>query len=564
MRRNEQPRAQGPDAESKLHTCSTFAYTGRRFNCGRAGHSLDTPVSAISVTRLPATPQQLRTVFVVAALLLLAFAIAAPFGGAKLPHYVSFNPTVQSIVFVTDFITAIFLFAQYQITASSAIFALGIGYLYTALIVIPYTLAFPGAFTGLLKAGPQSSAWLYYFWIDGIPFGAIAYALLIITGCDTGAKKGPARSAILWASLLAVVSVCGITWLCTAGIWLLPSMMEGNHYNYVVTEICTPLSILITVIAIALLWSVRRSILDYWLTLVMLSLVLNHVIADFLGGQRYSLGFYASRGFTIVTSTVVLILLMQQVTRLYVRLADANKMLERERNNRLMNLQTAIAAITHEIKQPIAAMTANSDAALALLQKTPPDLEEALSALDDVVSDGHRTGDVLKGIGALFAKSSQDHDEETIDINETVREALWLSRGELNDHGVMTRFEPASGVPPVMGNRTQLREVMLNLVHNAVEAMQTVADRGRSIVITTGHHNTDEIFVAVKDAGPGINPKRLDDVFDAFNTTKSHGMGLGLAICRAIVERHGGELSALSDGRNGALFQFVLPIKRPV
>lgn len=522
---------------------------------------MDAPVAAISVTRLPATLQQRRTVIAIAALLILAFAIAAPFGANKLPQFVSFNPVVQSIVFVTDLVTAIFLFTEYQVTTSRAVLALAIGYLYTSLIVIPYTLAFPGSFTGLLNAGPQSSAWLYYFWIDGIPSGAIAYSLLAITDRRTSPRRGAARSAIIWSVLLVVALVSGIAWLCTNGIWLLPIMMEGNHYNYIVTELCTPLSILIAIIAFGLLWSVRQSILDYWLMLVMLSLVLNHIIADFLGGERYSLGFYASRGFTMVTSTLVLILLMQQMTNLHLRLADANRMLERERNNKLMNLQTAIAAISHEIRQPLAAITANGGAALALLQTVPPGLEEACSALTDVVSDGHRTGEVLKGIGTLFAKSSQDHDEEPIDINETVHEALRLSRRELDDHGVMMRFESAGEVPLVMGNRAQLREVLINLVHNSVEAMQNVADGVRSIVVTTGRYNDDEIFVAVRDAGPGINPKRLDGIFDPFKTTKRQGMGLGLAICRAIVERHGGKLSAFSDGENGALFQFVLPVK---
>jgi hypothetical protein len=231
---------------------------------------LDTPVPAISVTRLPATPQQRRVVLVIAILLLVAFAIAAPFGGAKLPQFVSFNPSVQSIVFVTDLITAIFLFAQYRISTSRAMLALATGYLYTALIVVPYTLAYPGSFTGLLNAGPQSSAWFYYFWIDGIPLGAIAYALLIISGRDAGLNQGSVRAAIFCSVAIVIALVCGITWLCTAGIRLLPPMMEGDHYNYVVTAICTPLSILLAVVAMVLLWSLRQSILDYWLMLVML------------------------------------------------------------------------------------------------------------------------------------------------------------------------------------------------------------------------------------------------------------------------------------------------------
>jgi C4-dicarboxylate-specific signal transduction histidine kinase len=233
-------------------------------------------------------------------------------------------------------------------------------------------------------------------------------------------------------------------------------------------------------------------------------------------------------------------------------------MLEREQNNKLLNLQAMAASISHEIKQPLTAVMANSEAALSFLVEAPPDLEEVRSTLNDLISDTHRTNEVLEGIRGLFGKAEQE--QEPIDINDTAREALRLLHGELNDHRVTTRFELASELPLVMGHRGQLREVVLNLVHNAVEAMGNMAGGSRLLQVTTQRRDADAIVFAVEDTGPGIHPKQLADVFDAFFTTKSHGMGLGLAICRAIIERHGGQLTAFSDGKNGALFQFVLQI----
>ena len=191
-----------------------------------------------------------------------------------------------------------------------------------------------------------------FFSINGIPAGAIAYALLTMADRNAPSKQRSVRYPIFWSVAIVIALVYGFTWLSTTGIWLLPPMMDGDRYTYMVIAICTPLSILLVVIAIALLWFIRQSILDYWLMLVVLSLLLNHVIADFLGGEHYSLGFYASRGFIIVTSTLVLMLLMKQLTDLYLRLANVNMMLERERNDRLMNIEAITGWIVHEMKQP--------------------------------------------------------------------------------------------------------------------------------------------------------------------------------------------------------------------
>jgi len=514
----------------------------------------------VSLSNLPATRQQRRIVFAVALVLLAAFAITAPFASVQLPAFVSFNPTVEAMVFVNDLVTAILLFSQYSISRSRAILALAIGYLYTALIVIPHILALPGAFTGLLGAGPQTSAWLYYFWTAGTPTAVIVYALSSDADRTSSASEGSARSAIGWSVALAIGLVAALTWLTTAGHRFLPPLMSGDRYSYAVVYVANPLAILIAAIALALLWSRRRSVLDYWLLLVIFSLILNYVIAAFFATQRYSLGFYASRGFTLFTSMLVLGLLLKEMMNLYTRLARSNMTLERERNNRLMSLEAMAASIAHEIRQPLSAMRLDSDTALAFLDTTPPDVQKARSALNDVVGNSDRANQVLQDIRVLFGQAEQAR--EPIDVNQTALEALRVLRGELNDRGIRVRLELATELPLVMGHRGQLREVFLNLIHNAAEAMDGMANGARSLELITKRHAADAIVAAVKDTGPGIDPKRLNDVFDAFVTTKSHGMGLGLSICRTIIERHGGQLTACSDGKNGALFQFVLPGKR--
>jgi len=241
------------------------------------------------------------------------------------------------------------------------------------------------------------------------------------------------------------------------------------------------------------------------------------------------------------------------------RLARSNMLLERERDNKLMNLEALTASIAHEVKQPLAAIMANGSAALRFLGNVPPAHDEVRVALNDIISDSHRTSELFDGIRALFRKVDQGR--QRIDVNEIMLGALQSLRGEFKDHGVITRSDLASELPLVDGNRNQLQQVIFNLLHNALEAMATTTDSSRVLRVRTELRGRDTIVVGVEDSGPGIDPKQLDGIFGAFFTTKAHGMGLGLAICRMIIERHGGRLTASSDGKRGALFQFVLPIE---
>jgi signal transduction histidine kinase len=240
------------------------------------------------------------------------------------------------------------------------------------------------------------------------------------------------------------------------------------------------------------------------------------------------------------------------------RLVHSNMLLERERDNKLMNLEAITASISHEVKQPLAAIVTNGSAALRWLGRTPPDHEEVRAALGRMIDDGRRASEVIDGIRALFRKGHQGRTQ--IDVNEIVRGVLQSLGGELKDRGVENSSELAE-LPLVEAHRGQVQEVIFNLVQNAIEAMATVDDRIRILRVRTELRGRDAVAVAVEDSGPGIAPGQLDDIFGAFVTTKPHGMGLGLAICRTIVEHHGGALTASSDGETGATFQFVLPIK---
>lgn len=224
-----------------------------------------------------------------------------------------------------------------------------------------------------------------------------------------------------------------------------------------------------------------------------------------------------------------------------------------------MSLEAMAASITHEIKQPLATVVSDSDVVLIFLEQASPDLNEIREATHDINTSAHRAGHMLDGIRELFQKI--DHGRQPIDMNAIVAEVLQLLDHELHEHGVRVHSDLLPDLPLIQGNRNQMHLVISNLVHNAVEAMNATTEQERALRLATERATPAAISVTVQDSGPGIDPKKLNGIFDAFVTTKSHGMGLGLAICRVIAERHGGELTASSDGKSGALFRVVLPVE---
>jgi len=226
--------------------------------------------------------------------------------------------------------------------------------------------------------------------------------------------------------------------------------------------------------------------------------------------------------------------------------------------NRVTTMGQLAASITHEINQPVAAAVNNASAALRWLGKEPPDLEQARQALNRIFANGNRASEVIGRIRALINKAPPSKD--AVEINEAILEVIALTRGEVLKNDVSVQTQLAEDLPPIQGDRVQLQQVILNLIINAVEAMRCLSEGARELLIRTGKDASGGVLVVVQDSGPGVSPESFDRLFDAFYTTKPSGMGMGLSICRSIIEAHDGRLWAVPHDGPGATFQFTLPI----
>jgi PAS domain S-box-containing protein len=220
--------------------------------------------------------------------------------------------------------------------------------------------------------------------------------------------------------------------------------------------------------------------------------------------------------------------------------------------NRVATMGQLSASIAHEVNQPIAATLMNAGTAARWLARQPPNLEEARQAIDHIVKDGKRAANIVSRIRD-FSKKAPAQNEE-LQINEAILEIMILARAAISEHRVLVTMQLAEGLPRVVGDKVPLQQVILNLVMNAIEAMSEITERSRELVISTGKAEEGGVLVAVSDSGPGLpqaNPERL---FEAFYTTKASGMGMGLSICRSIVQNHGGRLWATPNQPHGAVF----------
>jgi C4-dicarboxylate-specific signal transduction histidine kinase len=224
---------------------------------------------------------------------------------------------------------------------------------------------------------------------------------------------------------------------------------------------------------------------------------------------------------------------------------------------RLTTLGELTASIAHEVNQPLGALVAEAEACLLWLGQETADVDEARQNVERIIMNGHRAGEVIRRVRALSKKA--DPQKAPIDINDIVNEVITLVRREAVSQRVALRMELAPTIPLVMADRVQLQQVLINLVINGIEAMQAVTDRTRELVIRSHRDDADQVLITVKDCGVGFSADNAGRLFNAFFTTKSGGMGLGLAISRSIIEAHGGRLSASGNVGPGATFQFALP-----
>jgi signal transduction histidine kinase len=499
--------------------------------------------------------------------LLAILATTWPFATIRLPEIDAFVPSLAAALFVSDSVTAVLLFGQFSILRQRALLVIANGYVFSALIVIAHAMAFPGAFSrsGLFGSGLQSAVWLYWFWHSGLPLAVIGYALL--KDSDRTVNAGSTSLAI-GASVAAVIGlVIAMFWFVTQYHDLLPVTFVDVHPVSLFRRMIGGVVVMaLGGIALYLLWVRRRTLLDEWLVVALCAFLIEVALASVLSGDRYTVSWYAGRFYQLVTATVVMIVLLAETTTLYADVARSAAR-ETERRYREMQLELAhanrvatmgqlSASIAHEVSQPIAGTITNAQAALRLLDVQPLNVDGFRRALDRIVRDGNRAGEVVDRVRALVKKAPPRKD--VLDINEAILEIVRLTEGEVAKHGVSVKTQLANDMPHVESDRVQLQQVMVNLIINAAEAMSATPEGPRHLVISTASTASNEVLVAVQDSGPGIDAANLAGIFNAFYTTKPDGLGIGLSICRAIIEAHGGHLWATS-GPDGALFRFTLP-----
>jgi PAS domain S-box-containing protein len=226
--------------------------------------------------------------------------------------------------------------------------------------------------------------------------------------------------------------------------------------------------------------------------------------------------------------------------------------------NRSATAGELLASIAHQINQSLAAIAANGNVGLRWLGKEVPNLDEVRAALERIVRDVHHADDVVVTIRAMFKKGAQNKVSQN--LNEIIWDVLGLVRGDLQKRQVSVQTDMLPELPEIVADRVQLQQVILNLVMNAIEAMESVTDRPRVLKITSGTHDPAGVLVTVEDSGTGVDPEQIDYIFEPFFTTKSHGMGMGLSICRSIIEAHGGRVSACLCQSYGLALQIALPV----
>jgi C4-dicarboxylate-specific signal transduction histidine kinase len=238
------------------------------------------------------------------------------------------------------------------------------------------------------------------------------------------------------------------------------------------------------------------------------------------------------------------------------RLLDAQ--LELAHVMRVTTLGELTASISHEVNQPLAGVIANAEACLRWLNRGTPDLDAARRSVEWIIQDGNRASEVVRRVRALAHKS--DIEMVPLDVNDLVTETVGLMQRELFSHQVSLRMELGPALPTILADRVQLQQVIINLVMNGIEAMRSVTDRPRELLIRSGQEDRQFVLVSVTDCGAGISAENAGRLFRPFFTTKSGGMGMGLSICRSIVEDHGGRLWATANVPFGATFQFTVPV----
>ena len=523
-----------------------------------------TDETPLLLSTLAPSDRQRRAAYGICAAFLVAFAITVPFAYTPLPRLDAWIPASTTALIITDLVTSTLLFSQFPIARQRALLVLAIGYLFSALIVVPYALTFPGLFapTGLLGADLQTAVWLYIVWHIASPASVIAYILLKEKDVPSSPPSDRSvRADIGLAIAAAVVIVVALTWFVTARHDLLPAIYLDRTRLSPIANFAALAAFLSCTAVLVLLWYRGTSVLDLWLIVTVYAWALEITLQGLFLTDRFSLAWYVGRIYSLVAASVVLIVLLSEATGLYAHLARTTMRQRAAQNARQVAMDTMAASIAHEVNQPLGSIALNASAALLYLARTPPNTQEVRSALQDIASASARGSEVIATLRAMFKKGSPGRNP--VDANALVRDVLAILELDLRTARVLAAMDLQEGLPALRADRVQLQQVLLNLATNAIEAMRLrpLADRPRRLRITSALvERPSGIRITIEDTGAGIEQQDKDRIFEPFYSTKPAGMGIGLTICQSIIVSHGGSLKASANTPHGTIFEIVLPI----
>jgi len=569
---------------------------------------------AAILSTAPAGASERRLALAVAIVSLLVFLAMAPFAKQPLIPVWGFIPVYETALVVVDLMTAMLLLGQYRIGRARALLVLACGYFFTALIAVAHALTFPGLFapSGLLGAGPQSTAWLYMFWHAGFPIFVIAY-VLSNRGCSqVRAGTGP-RFTVAVALALVLAVTAALTFLATAGASELPNIMNGNRANPTLKVVVTAVWLL-SVLAVVVLWRRRpHSLIDVWLLVVMLAWVFDIALSAALNAGRFDLGFYGGRIYGLFASSFVLAMLIAENGMLYVKLMKAHDRAQQKANDaRQLSAQLESANVTlgEQNRQLEEASRLKSE----FLSNMSHELRTPLNAVigfSEVMKDGlagELTAQQGGYVGHIFQSGQHllslindildlskieagkvEVNCETVDFDTLLTESMGLLSDRARAQMVHLRRESNQLLGSFIADRRRLRQILFNLISNAIKFTPAngqitlhsrLVDRAHAESALPGfgigvrmplpdNEYAQFVELSVVDTGIGIRPDDARKLFMPFTqianqlTRQIEGTGLGLAMVKRLAELHGGTVAVTSESGRGSCFTVWLPW-RPV
>ncbi|HWL20537.1 MAG TPA: MASE4 domain-containing protein [Bradyrhizobium sp.] len=530
----------------------------------------------------PSSPFERRLAFGLALVSFLAFLAVIPFARVKLTPVLAFIPSYEAALAINELVTATLLFGQQVRLRSPALLVLACGYLFSVAMIVPHALTFPGVFGphGVLGGGDQTTAWLYMFWHGGFPLFVIGYALL--RHRDDLARPDAAAAGVVLAAVSAVLVIAAaLTLLATWGNDLLPMLISsGSDYSLSISKGIGPTTCLLCVVAVAMLWRRRPSVLDLWLTLVMFASALDVALSAVVGSSRYDLGFYAGRLYGLLAASFVLIVLLVETYRLYGRLAHAlatagertRELIESREQlahaQRLEAVGKLTGGVAHDFNNLLTVIIGNLD--MIARNIADADLARLAATAIRAANRGARLTQQL-----LMFSRREVLRPETVNPNRLLIEMEDLMKRAVGP-GVAFELTLDPALDPAHIDAAQFQAAILNIVVNARDALP---DGGR-LQIRTRNLDAREvaatgqlapgfyIAISIADDGVGIPPDVLGRVFEPFFTTKDvgKGSGLGLSQVYGFAKESGGLGQIKSEPGLGTTVEIILPRseRRPI